>query len=121
MLFRGRFYPRAKFLYLTASLHANSVGHLKQIDSYAPGHQISFGNLNYATDIRGDLIFKGFTAPTAALALDPEQTTRSEDGNIEPARLPAVRELATGDLEGTALSANPSSLVAKVLDSHLGL
>ena len=32
-------------------LWANSVGHLEKIDSYAPGHQISFGNLNYITDI----------------------------------------------------------------------
>ena len=33
------------------ALQANSIGHLKQIDSYAPGHQISFGNLNYVADI----------------------------------------------------------------------
>ena len=34
--------------------------HLEQIDSYTPGHQIRFGNLNYTKDIRGDLIFDGF-------------------------------------------------------------
>ena len=27
------------------------------IDSYAPGHQVRFGSLNYTADIRGDLIF----------------------------------------------------------------
>ena len=32
-------------------LHANSTGHLEQVDSYAHGHQIRFGNLNYVTDI----------------------------------------------------------------------
>ena len=33
---------------------------MEQIDSFAPGHQIKFGNLNYTTDIRGHLIFDGF-------------------------------------------------------------
>jgi len=42
------------------ALRADSLGHLEQIDSYAPGHQIRFGNLNYMADIRGDLIFDGF-------------------------------------------------------------
>ena len=41
-------------------MRANSLGHLEQIDSYAPGHQARFGNLNYMADIRGDLIFDGF-------------------------------------------------------------
>ena len=35
-------------------LRANSLGHLEQIESYAPGHQVRFGNLNYTADIRGD-------------------------------------------------------------------
>ena len=42
------------------ALRANSLGHLEQIDSYAPGHQVGFGNLNYTADIRGDLIFNEF-------------------------------------------------------------
>ena len=41
------------------ALRANSLGHLEQIDSYAPGHQVRFGSLNYIADIRGDLIFDG--------------------------------------------------------------
>ena len=91
------------------ALHANSIGHLEQIDSYALGHQISFGILNYVADIRGDLIFEGFAAPTTALALDPEQTTRSEDGSLETAGLSSIMELATGDPEGTASSESPES------------
>ena len=39
------------------ALWANSLGHLEQIESYAPGHQVKFGSLNYTADIRGDLIF----------------------------------------------------------------
>ena len=36
------------------------AGHLEQIESYAPGHQVRFGCLNYTANIRGDLIFDGF-------------------------------------------------------------
>ena len=42
------------------ALRADSLGHLEQIDGYAPGHQVRFGNLNYTADIHGDLIFDGF-------------------------------------------------------------
>ena len=42
------------------ALWANSLGHLEQIESYAPGHQVRFGSLNYTADIRGDLIFDEF-------------------------------------------------------------
>ena len=42
------------------ALRANSLGHLEQIESYAPGQQVGFGSLNYTADIRGDLIFDGF-------------------------------------------------------------
>ena len=42
------------------ALRANSLGHLEQIDSYALGHQVRFGNLNYTAYICGDLIFNRF-------------------------------------------------------------
>jgi len=60
------FLPSQIFVFGGFPLRANSVGHREQIDSYAPGHRISFGNLNYVADICGDLIFQGFTAPTTA-------------------------------------------------------
>ena len=90
------------------ALRANSLGHLEQIESYAPGHQVRFGILNYVVDIRGDLIFAGFDtaaaapghpddhdlnlssgsiqeiAPVTALALDLEQAAPSKDGRIDP-------------------------------------
>ena len=48
------------------ALRANLLGHLEQIDSYARGHQVRFGSLNYVADIRGDSIFAGFeTVETA--------------------------------------------------------
>ena len=68
------------FVFGGFALRANSIGHLEQIDNYAPRHQISFGNLNYIADIRGDLIFEGFAAPTTALALEPERTVGVKTG-----------------------------------------
>ena len=53
------------FVFGGFALQANSLGHLEQIYSYAPGHQVRFGNLNYTDDIRGDLIFDGFEPMTA--------------------------------------------------------
>ena len=93
---RETFLPGQIFLFSDFALRANSIGHLEQIDSYAPGHQISFGNLNYAADTRGDLIFQEFAASTVAPALDPEHLTEPEDGNLEPAGLSAAIELNTG-------------------------
>ena len=54
------FLPGQIFVFGGFALRANSFGHLEQIESYAPGHQIRFGSLNYTADIRGDLIFDGF-------------------------------------------------------------
>ena len=53
------FLPRQIFVFGGLVLWANSLGHLERIDSYAPGHQVRFGRLNYVADIRGDLIFNG--------------------------------------------------------------
>ena len=71
------FLPRQIFVFGGFSLRANSLGHLQQIDSYAPGPQIGFGNLTHTADTRGDLIFQGFMTPTSALALEPERIARS--------------------------------------------
>ena len=45
------FLPGQIFVFGGFALQANSLGHLEQIDSYALGHQISFGNLDYVADI----------------------------------------------------------------------
>ena len=102
------FLPGQIFVFGDFALRANSLGQREQIDSYAPGHQVRFGSLNYVADIRGDLIFDGFEptaaapchhdehdanlssvhtqeiAPVAARALDPEQLASSEDGKLNP-------------------------------------
>ena len=60
------FPPRQIFVFGGFALRANSLGHLEHIDSYAPGHQVKFGSLNYTTDIRGDLISNGFEPESGA-------------------------------------------------------
>ena len=73
------------------TLRANSLGHLEQIDSYAPGHQIRFGNLNYTADICGDLIFDGFgPAPGEPNSHDEHDLDLSSDDarDITPAVAP---------------------------------
>ena len=98
------FLPGQIFMFGGFALRANSLGHLEQIDSYAPGHQVRFGNLNYTADICGDLMFNGFgpapgapdshdehglelltdnardIAPAGALDLNPEGIASPEDG-----------------------------------------
>ena len=98
-MFPNTFLPGQIFVFSGFALRANSLGHLEQIDSYAPGHQISFGNLDYVADIRGDLTFQGFMTPTSALALAPKRITWSEDGIFKPAGLSAAIEPSTGEPE----------------------
>ena len=54
------FLPGQIFVFGGFALRVNSLGHLEQIEGYAPGHQVRFGNLSYTADIRRDLIFDGF-------------------------------------------------------------
>ena len=96
------------FVFGGFALRANSLRHLEKIDIYVPGHQVRFGNLNYSTDVHGDLIFDGFKpmsgapdspdehdldlpsdsirviAPAAAPGSNLEQTVPSEDGWMDP-------------------------------------
>src|SRR3954469_4849193 len=53
------FLPGKIFVFGGFALRANSLGHLEQIESYAPGHQVRFGSLNYTDNFRLDLIFDG--------------------------------------------------------------
>ena len=40
------FLPGQIFVFGGFALRAKSLGHLEQIESYAPGHQVRFGSLN---------------------------------------------------------------------------
>ena len=75
------------------AVRANSLGHLEQIDSYAPGHQVRFGSLNYTTDIRGDLIFDEFEPMSGApYSHDGHDLALPSDGvqEITPTAAPAL-------------------------------
>ena len=66
------FLPGQIFVFGGFVLRAYSLAHLEQTDSYTPGHQVRFGNLNYTADIRGDLIFSGFE-PTPGAPDSPDE------------------------------------------------
>ena len=101
--------PGQIFVFGSFVLRANSLGHLEQIDSYAPGHQVRFGSLNYTADVRRDLIFDGFgpvpgapdshdehgldllsdnvrdIIPAVVPNLNPKQVALPKDGGLDPA------------------------------------
>ena len=108
------FLPGQIFAFGGFTLRANSLGHLEQIESYAPGRQVRFGSLNYTTDIRGDLIFDGVeplpsaphchdghdlalppnsaleAAPASALTLNSKPTAPIKDGWLDAASGAAI-------------------------------
>ena len=45
------FLPGQIFIFGGVALRVKSLGHLEQIDSYAPGHRVRFGNLSYVANI----------------------------------------------------------------------
>ena len=117
------FLPGQIFVFGGFALRANSLGHLEEVDSYAPGHQVRFGSLNYTADIRGDLIFDGFEPMSCALhnhdeqdvtllsdsvreiasaattVVNPEQITPSESGGIDPAMEAALLVVVELDID----------------------
>ena len=60
------FLPSQIFVFGGFAPRANSLGHLEQIESYAPGHQVRFGSLSYTADLRGDWFFDGFEPVSGA-------------------------------------------------------
>ena len=109
------FLPGQIFVFGGFALLANSLGHLEQIESYAPGHQVRFGSLNYTADIRGDLIFDGFEPRQSAphchdghdLALPPDSTQSAAQGPLRPLARNRLRQLGT---DGWTPPQEPQSL-----------
>ena len=125
--------PGQIFVFDGFALRANSLGHLEQIESYAPGRQVRFGSLNYTADIRGDLIFDGFeplpsmphchdehdlalppnsaleAAPASASTLNSELTAPIEDRWLDA---------ASGAAIPTAIEPNTSPALRETCDSH---
>src|SRR4051812_25328023 len=127
------FLPGQIFVFGGFVLRANSLGHLEQIESYVPGHQVRFGSLNYTADIRGDLILDGLEPQPSAphcldghdLALPPKSalevahasvSTRNSEpaAPIEDGRLDA----ASGAAISKAIEPNTSPALRKARDSE---
>ena len=80
------FLPGQIFVFGGFALRANSIGHLEQIESYAPGHQVRFGSLNFTADIRGDLILDGSEPqPSVPHCHDGHDLTLLPDSTLEAA------------------------------------
>ena len=129
---QGETFLHGQIIFGGFALWADSLGHLEQIESYAPGRQVRFGSLNYTADIRGDLIFDGFeplpsaphchdehdlalppnsaleAAPTSAPAPGSEPTAPIEDGRLDA---------ASGAAIPTAVEPNTSPVLCKTRDS----
>ena len=90
------------FVFGGFALRANSLGHLEQIESYAPGHQVRFGSLNYTADVRGDLIFDGFEPqPSAPHCHDGHDLALLPDSALEAAHesAPTINSEPTSQIE----------------------
>ena len=77
------FLPGQIFVFGGFTLQANSLGHLEQIESYAPGRQVRFGSLNFVADIHGDLIFDGFEPMTAIAGHHDEHDLDLSSGHTQ--------------------------------------
>ena len=85
------FLPGQIFVFGGFALRANSLGHLEQIESYAPDHEVRFGSLNYTADIHGDLIFDGFEPrPSAPHYLEGHDPALPLDSVLEAAHAPVL-------------------------------
>ena len=126
------FLPGQIFIFGGFALRANSLGHLEQIESYAPGHQVRFGSLNYMADLRGDLIFDGFEPQPSAphchvghdLALPPNSALEAAHVSaLTPSSEPITPiedrwlDTALGAAISTAIEPNTSPILCKARDS----
>ena len=95
------FLPGQIFVFGSFALRANSLGHLEQIESYAPGHQVRFGSLNYTANIHRDLIFDGFEPrPSAPHYLEGHDLALPPDSVLEAAHASVGCHLGGFDLKG---------------------
>src|SRR4051812_3246165 len=84
------FLPGQIFVFGGFALRVDSLCHLEQIESYAPGHRVRFGSLNYTADIRGDLIFDGFEPqPSVPHHLEGHDIALPPVSALEAAHAPA--------------------------------
>ena len=115
------FLPRQIFVFGGFTLQANSLGHLEQIESYAPGHQVRFGSLNYTADIRGDLIFDGFEPrPSAPHYLEGHDLALPPDSVLEAAHasVPTPNSEPIAPIEDERLDVTSGAAIPKVIEPN---
>ena len=112
------FLPGQIFVFGGFALRANSLGHLEQIESYAPGHQVRFGSLNYTADICGDLIFDGFDPqPSAPHCLDGHDIALPPNSALEAAHapVPTIDSEPTAPIEDERLDVTSGAAIPKAI------
>ena len=118
------FLPGQIFVFGGFALRANSLGHLEQVDSYAPGHQVRFGSLIYvAANIRRDLILDGFEPQTSVphyhdghdLALPPDSTLEAAHESALTHSPEPIAQIEDGWLD-TASGAATSTVIEPKID-----
>ena len=117
------FLPGQIFIFGGFALRANSLGHLEQIESYAPGRQVRFGSLNYTADIRGDLIFDIFEPHPSAphyhdghdLALPPDNAQSAAQVSA-----PTISSEPTVLVGHGRLDAAPGAAISTAIEPNTG-
>ena len=115
------FLPGQIFIFGGFALRANSLGHLEQIESYAPGHQVRFGSLNYTADIRGDLIFDRFEPqPSVPHCLDGHDIALPPNSALEAAHalVPTIGSEPTAPIEDQRLDAASGPAISEAIDPN---
>ena len=106
------------------ALRANSLGHLEQIESYAPSHQVRFGSLNFMADIRGDLIFDGFEPqPSASHSHDGHDLALQPDNALEAAHesAPILNSEPAAQIEDGWLDTASGAATSTAMEPNTGL
>ena len=118
------FLPGQIFIFGGFALRANSLGHLEQIESYAPGHQVRFGSLNFMADIRGDLIFDGFEPqPSAPHCHDGHDLALLPDSALEAAHesAPTLNSESTAQIEDGWLDTASGAATSTAIEPNTDL
>ena len=118
------FLPGQIFVFGGFALWAHLLGHLEQIESYAPGHQVRFGSLNYTADVRGDLFFDGFEPQPSAphyhgghdLAVPPNSALEAA-----PVFAPTPSSEPTVLVGDGRLDATPGAAISMVIEPNTSL
>ena len=118
------FLPGQIFVFGGFALWANSFGHLEQIESYAPGHQVRFGSLNYTADIREDLIFDGFGPwPSTPHYHDAHDLALPPDNAQSVAQVPAptISSEPAALVGDGRLDATPGAAISTAIEPNTSL